>query len=204
MRKEPLTRKKIRTEIIRYALKQISSSLLNFVIVISCVAILLFLLLSFFSQLKHSHFSGIKNGIGIDSNTYIIFFVIKIVMAIVVIVSLICIISFFSMLTKSLAIIRYANSDKFNIITDKLIRYEQERYERNWHFGYKWIHKPYTLIFETYGAYPIITRKNYKWSGIYQMTDQKLFNNCNIGDEFYLVTMKDKILVVFNSVFFEL
>ena len=64
--------------------------------------------------------------------------------------------------------------------------------------------EPYSLEFSLYGKWKIYLSTNYLWTKYAQFSDETIYNNSIIGDEFYLVVdSKDAILVSYNSRFFE-
>ncbi len=62
----------------------------------------------------------------------------------------------------------------------------------------------YKLCFEKYKEYFLPCGRLYSWSQINSMNDWQIFRSADIGDEFYLVTAKDKVLYVYNTKHFEL
>ena len=62
----------------------------------------------------------------------------------------------------------------------------------------------YELHFYPYNPYLIPSRKHYKWSQDYCMSEKELFNSSEIQDEFIIVTHNKKdILMIYNKKFFE-
>lgn len=62
----------------------------------------------------------------------------------------------------------------------------------------------YTFHFEKYKEYNLPEGKLYHWSQTNSMNDWQIYRSAEIGDEFYLVTVKDKVLYVYNTKHFEL
>lgn len=86
------------------------------------------------------------------------------------------------------------------IVKDKLISAEiQDDF-----YGKAYV-KTYHLNFSGYGEY-VIQADNYRWSSIFSMSAEGVYNYSNSGDEFYLVLSKPhtgKILFVYNTKLFE-
>lgn len=63
-----------------------------------------------------------------------------------------------------------------------------------------------TLVFENSGSYAIFKDARYfEWSLFYPLTGTELFESTSVGDEFYLVSVsKKKILLLYNRKHFEL
>ncbi len=61
----------------------------------------------------------------------------------------------------------------------------------------------YTLCFEKYKHYDLPEGKLYNWSQINSMNDWQIFRSAEIGDEFYAVIVKNKIVYVYNTKHFE-
>ena len=87
------------------------------------------------------------------------------------------------------------------IVKDKLISAEiQEDL-----YGKAYV-KTYHLNFSGYGEY-VIHAENYKWSSIFSMSAEGVYNYSDSGDEFYLVLSKPhtgKILFAYNTKMFEM
>lgn len=64
--------------------------------------------------------------------------------------------------------------------------------------------RPYTLCFAKNGKYSIPSCVNYEWSDLVSMQDDKVYERTSLNDEFYLVSIKRKIIVAYNKKWFEL
>lgn len=62
----------------------------------------------------------------------------------------------------------------------------------------------YKLYFEKYKEYELPEGNLYNWSYINSMNDWQIFRSANIGDEFYLVVANNKPLYVYNTKYFAL
>ncbi len=60
------------------------------------------------------------------------------------------------------------------------------------------------LCFSRYKWFDIPEGKLYRWSDKYRMEHWAVYRWAEIGDEFYLVTVKDRVLYVYNTKHFEL
>jgi len=99
---------------------------------------------------------------------------------------------------------RELKRDRFSVITDRLVGVENKREHGPGTMGILF-NRPYTLYFASYGPYCIRRGQSYKWSEKYRMTDKGSYTYSNIGDEFYLVTMNGKkILIIYNTKLFAL
>ena len=68
---------------------------------------------------------------------------------------------------------------------------------------YNW--RPYTLVFAKSGNYGIHNELNYKWSKVYLLSDEGVYNYTKIDDEFYVISVGEhKNLVAYNKRMFEL
>lgn len=96
--------------------------------------------------------------------------------------------------------IKKAKNIQFKVVTAKLIGKNLKRSGINSiRFS-----EPYSLEFALYGKWRIYLSTNYLWTKYAQFSDEAIYNNSIIGDEFYLVVdSKDAILVAYNSRFFE-
>ncbi len=98
------------------------------------------------------------------------------------------------------------HSDKFYIVTDKMVGCKAKRI-RPYTILSKSQSIPFTLIFDSYGKYGISEHKNYSWSKRNALKDEDVFNCSDIGDEFYLVIMKinkkEEIAMAYNSKLFQ-
>ncbi len=66
-------------------------------------------------------------------------------------------------------------------------------------------HRPNTLVFARSGDYGITDDFCYKWSALYSMSDESLFNCSVIDDDFYVVSVgKKKCVLAYNKKMFEL
>ena len=66
-------------------------------------------------------------------------------------------------------------------------------------------YRPYTLVFAKNGSYGIYKELNYKWSKVYALSDEGVYNYARIDDEFYVISVgKHKNLVAYNKRMFEL
>lgn len=69
----------------------------------------------------------------------------------------------------------------------------------------KYHYRPYTLVFAKSGNYGIYKELNYKWSQLYALSDEGVYNYAKIDDEFYMISVgKHKNLVAYNKRMFEL
>lgn len=62
----------------------------------------------------------------------------------------------------------------------------------------------YRLYFEKYKEYELPEGKLYNWSSINSMNDWQIFRSADICDDFYVVVANNKPLYVYNTKFFEL
>ncbi len=66
-------------------------------------------------------------------------------------------------------------------------------------------YRPYILVFAKNGSYGIYKELNYKWSKVYALSDEGVYNYTKIDDEFYVISVgKHKNLVAYNKRMFEL
>lgn len=102
------------------------------------------------------------------------------------------------------------NKGEYEIKTDKLLYSEKkdpgylkaERYGMA--FAYM-LSKPYRLYFTSYDEYQIPKGDNYKWSQMYSMSSEGVFNCAIDGDEYYLVVIDNKkAILAYNTKHFEL
>jgi len=94
----------------------------------------------------------------------------------------------------------HIHNDKFQIVKAKLINYKLKEY---YHWRYD-SYRPLTFHFEKHGKYRIFKNKYYKYSLLTSMNDRDILESSFIGDEFYLVLVKNKIVYVYNTKLFEL
>ena len=107
-------------------------------------------------------------------------------------------------------IFRAADSEKFLITKEKLTdkvtpEIEISPIRDKTYFIKPWIFPadPYRLIFDQ-KTYCIPIGLNYLWSQKYTMDQLGVFRSSNIGDEFYLVAIKNKIIYAYNKKLFEM
>lgn len=62
----------------------------------------------------------------------------------------------------------------------------------------------YTFHFEKHKEYNLPEGKLYHWSQTNSMNDWQIYRSAEIGDEFYLVTVKNKVLYMYSTKHFEL
>ncbi len=99
---------------------------------------------------------------------------------------------------ESFKLCRLMKKDKFYITKDNLIR------TRGKSIGGYTGHA-YTLHFASYGEYALGAEKYYKWSKLYSMSDEGVYNTALLGDEYYLVIVNgSEILLTYNTKMFEL
>ncbi len=111
-----------------------------------------------------------------------------------------------------LDIIKYTKMLKAElvIVKDKLVGCEVKDHYRK--ARKRWRHyKTYHLYFSGYGEYEIggvqVNGTHYKWSKLYCLSHESVYNRSDCGDEFYLVLTKPhtgKIALVYNTKMFEL
>ena len=66
-------------------------------------------------------------------------------------------------------------------------------------------YKPFRLYFSQKNrVFKIPEGINYKWSEKHHMYEYSVFNSSNVGDEFYLVIIKNKIICAYNKKLFEM
>ena len=94
--------------------------------------------------------------------------------------------------------------NKIKVVTDDLVDLK----ETDSFFRITQYYKPrysydYYLYFRRYGKY-IIPYENYKWSKLFKMTDEGVYNFSNLGDTFYVVIVgKNEIGLVYNCKLFK-
>ncbi len=123
-----------------------------------------------------------------------------------------------------LRLISTINTNQFEIFTDKLVNKEDSKHYKHYHtrYGndqvqYQPNHrKPFVcatafenwqffvLYFQNHKKFLIPVGKLYRWSDKYRMEDWAVYRWAEIGDEFYVVTVKNKPLYVYNTKHFEL
>ena len=121
-----------------------------------------------------------------------------------------------------------AKKNKFDIVTDKLVysekdgghKYHITDYEREYrpdhripyvflypqlamHTNKKALYV-FRLQFAKHKNYYLPEGKLYRWSDKYRMEHWAVFRWAEVGDDFYLVTFKGKVLYVYNTKHFEL
>ena len=86
------------------------------------------------------------------------------------------------------------------IVKDKLIGMEIQE-----HVNSRSYYKTFHLYFSNYGEF-LIPKESYKWSSMFRMSCDGVYNYSVCGDEFYLVLSKPqtgKILLAYNTKMFE-
>ncbi|MBR5222793.1 MAG: hypothetical protein IKV81_01335 [Clostridia bacterium] len=92
----------------------------------------------------------------------------------------------------------------FKIVTDKVIDVQEEATYVGSAFMASFS-RPYALIFSSYGKYAFDGNEYYTWSELYSMSTKSVFNYSGVGDIFYLVIDKnEKIISIYNTRLFEL
>ena len=61
-----------------------------------------------------------------------------------------------------------------------------------------------TLDFVDGGKYQLGNDYFYKWSKLYSMSEESLYRSSNVDDEFYVVSVADENVIVYNKKMFEL
>lgn len=132
---------------------------------------------------------------------------------------------------KFIAMIIDSNRNKFDIMTDKLVYSELDGSHKYNPFEYSFaeemeLHtarKPFMylfprlakdhvrgeyimrkLSFAKYKDFYLPEGKLYHWSQTNSMNDWQIYRSAEMGDEFYLVIVKDKVLYVYNTKHFNL
>ena len=125
---------------------------------------------------------------------------------------------------KFLLLIRKINANQFDICTDKLVNKEDSKQYKHYHarhgndqVQYEPNHrKPrvsafafenwqfFILNFKKFKKFLIPVGKLYRWSDKFRMEDWAVYRWADIGDEFYLITVKDKVQYIYNTKHFEL
>ena len=125
---------------------------------------------------------------------------------------------------KFLCLISKINSNQFEILLDKLVNKQESKYYKHQcaHYGYEQVNyvpnyrKPrvsifafenwqfFVLSFQKFQKFLIPVGKLYRWSDKFRMEDWAVYRWADIGDEFYVVTAKNKPLYVYNTKHFEL
>lgn len=95
--------------------------------------------------------------------------------------------------------------NKICVVKDKVIGFKSNKRSR--YRGLRRRHQThqYLLYFSGFGEYAIVD-EHYKWSKMYAMSVESVYNSANCGDEFYLVLTKahtGKILMIYNCKMFE-
>ena len=90
------------------------------------------------------------------------------------------------------------NINKFEVQNDRVIKKLPKR------LGSKFRHyTPYTLIFAHSGKYCIPNQKNYKYSISFTMWDEDVYDDTDLNDEFYLISVgKRKNILAYNKKLF--
>ena len=92
-------------------------------------------------------------------------------------------------------------NNKFHIAKSVLVNYQEKTtYPTPKLSAYS---TPHALYFNTYGKYSIPSKKFYQFSKT-KMSDNGIANTSFVGDEFYLILVKNKIVYVYNTKLFEL
>ena len=148
------------------------------------------------------------------------------------VVFVIAVLVFFSYLVHSIykfaSYLYCVKNKKFDIVTDKLVysekdgghkfyitEYEHENipdYRIPYVFLYpqfamhtnKNAHYLFRLQFAKHKNYFLPEGKLYRWSDKYRMEHWAVFRWAEVGDDFYLITFKGKVLYVYNTKHFEL
>ncbi len=191
MRKETLTREKIKIDIKNACINDIKRSL-PFTLYIAIPSILLIL---------YAHRE--------PSSELSIFLYIFVVFAISH-----ALIRYAVFLYKKLRIILKVSKDEFNIQIDKLLYAEELSF---WDYRHslqafrlqtlrsRLFFKPFVLQFSSYDKFSIPRGKNYVWSDLFCMSDKDIYNSSVLGDEFYLAVIEHKtVVMVYNTKRFEL
>lgn len=84
----------------------------------------------------------------------------------------------------------------FQILQDRVVDKLPKRRGR-------YSHRPHTLRFGKIGDYPIKDME-YKWSQLYYMSDDAVFRQTDICDEFYVIKVGKVNLLAYNKKMFEL
>ena len=183
MKKQVLTKEKIKNEVRYQALREI---------VMGMVIPILILVLIFILKLLDSDL--VTSG-AISSDKFGL-------TAIIILLSILFLIFVF-VIVKNLNQIFSVQNNKFQIVKDRLINSKS---------GVGPVpsttitfYRPYKLYFSANKRkYNIPSGKNYKWSKEFCMQDYNVFNSSTIGDEFYLVIINNKTIAsVYNTKFFD-
>lgn len=183
MKKQVLTKEKIKNEVRYQALREI---------VMGMVIPILILVLIFILKLLDSDL--VTSG-AISSDKFGL-------TAIIILLSILFLIFVF-VIVKNLNQIFSVQNNKFQIVKDRLINSKS---------GVGPVpsttitfYQPYKLYFSANKRkYNIPSGKNYKWSKEFCMQDYNVFNSSTIGDEFYLVIINNKTIAsVYNTKFFD-
>jgi hypothetical protein len=114
---------------------------------------------------------------------------------VITIISLYIVIAGYTFAIRDYLTVRKKN---FTVVKEKLVEKEAEIHRR-------YHSRPNTLIFKNYDKHFLTEYWHYSFSAQYKMFDTELFRTSDIGDEFYLiVNKKNKILLVYNTKYFEL
>lgn len=182
-KKEALTKEIIKKEIKDICVNSIKSDVF---------LIILFLLLIVFSSLLYAYHSTV--GCLIFCVALLLPLLLRIVFGFVFLIK----------------ILLLTQKEKFNITKEKLNNKQSAEKRttpiRDKAFLIKpWVFPadPYWLFFPT-GKYGIPIGMNYLWSSSYTMDQLGVFRSSNVGDEFFLVIISNRIILAYNSEFFEL
>jgi len=100
------------------------------------------------------------------------------------------------------AIVPLCKIENFTISSD-LVTKKLEKRRR--HSGSLIMSRPYTLVFSRRSKYRIPDINNYKWSDIYEMTDENVFFYTDLNDDYYLINVgKRENIVAYNKKMFEM
>lgn len=92
--------------------------------------------------------------------------------------------------------IKFAKSE-IKITEDKLVgKIPQHGTEYNRTFN--------TLVFAKSGKYELGNDYFYKWSKLYSMSQESLYRSSNLDDEFYVASVAEENIIVYNKKMFEL
>lgn len=119
-------------------------------------------------------------------------------------------------------------NSKFDIVVDKLVYSERDgghkfnvteyelEYQPDYRIPYIFLHPKFAMFinkkahylfrlqFAKHKNFYIPEGKLYRWSDKYRMEHWAVYRWAEIGDEFYLITLKDKVLYAYNTKHFEL
>ncbi len=120
----------------------------------------------------------------------------------------ICIIGFAYDLINQVICLRKIKNGNFTITSDWVVEKKNKRYGFRI-FGIRFFPKHNRFIFAKIGEYPVTAGKWYKWSEMFATTGRVLYENTDINEDFYIISIEDILgnihnLVVYRKKHFEL